>query len=49
MKRSAKVAAVGVTVIAVGWGLWELTKWGLAIAGAPETAGLSLALAAGLP
>jgi hypothetical protein len=49
MRRSAKVAVAGVTVAAVGWGLWEIAKWGIAVVSAPETAGLSLVVAAGLP
>jgi hypothetical protein len=49
MRRSAKIAVAGVGVAAVGWGLWEIAKWGIAIVSAPETAGLSLAVAAGLP
>lgn len=49
MRKSAKIVATGVVVGAVGWGLWELAKWGLAVVAAPETAGLSLAAALVLP
>jgi hypothetical protein len=49
MRHSAKVAVAGVAVATVGWGLWEVAKWGLAIVSAPETAGVSLVVAAGLP
>jgi hypothetical protein len=49
MRRSAKLAVAGVAVAAIGWGVWEIAKWGAAIASAPETLGASLALAAAFP
>jgi len=49
MNASSKIVVLGVVVGAVGWGLWELTKWGFAVAAAPETGGLSLAAALATP
>ena len=49
MRKSTKIVATGVVLGAVGWGLWELVKWSLAVAAAPETAGPSLAAALVLP
>jgi hypothetical protein len=49
MRRTAKVAVAGVAVAAIGWGVWEIAKWGVAIASAPETLGASLLLAAAVP
>jgi hypothetical protein len=49
MRSSLKIASAGVLVGAVGWGVWELAKWGVAIVSAPETLGASLIAAAVLP
>jgi hypothetical protein len=49
MKRSSKIVVGGLVLGAVGWGLWEVAKWGLAVAAAPETAGASLVAAWVLP
>ena len=49
MRKASKVIIGGVVIGAAGWGLWELTKWGLAVAAAPETAGASLVAALVLP
>jgi hypothetical protein len=49
VKRSSKVVVGGLVLGAVGWGLWEMAKWGLAVAAAPETAGASLVAALVLP
>jgi len=49
MQSSSKIVVGGLLVGVVGWSLWELSKWGIAVAAAPETAGLSLVTALVLP